>query len=188
MLTTFLKSKTIYSIIVFTSRTIYFLFCKTVCCINLTIFSYSFKYHFINFVVSSLTWRDLMLDINAFIFSSFQYFFIMQILSSNLFCLCCAFNVMMIKFHHFDLCHITIENYKSCWICCINSAAKSFNISCCFNIKFLIIFNFKNRVASFVVFRHHFIIMTMFLNFLSFNAISLFIIINSKTVRDSVKW
>ena len=129
-----------------------------------------------------------MSDINAFIFSSFQYFFIMRILSSNLFCFCCAFNVMMIKFCHFDLCRITIKNYKLCWIYCINSATKSFNIFYYFNIKFLITFNFKNRITSFVAFQHHFTITMMFLNFLSFNATSLFIIINSRTVRDNVKW
>ena len=165
-----------------------FFFYKTVYYINFTTFSYSFKYCFVNFVVSLLTWRDLMFDINAFIFSSFQYFFIMRILFLSFFCFCCAFNVMMIKFYHFDSCRITIENCESCWICCINSTTKSFNIFCCFNIKFFTTFNFKNRIASFFVFRYHFIIMTMFLNFLSFNATLLFIIINFKTKRDSVKW
>ena len=188
MLTTFLKLKTMYSTIVFTSRTIYFFFYKIVCCINFTTFSYSFKYHFINFIVLSSTWRDLMSDINAFIFSLFQYFFIMRILFSNFFYLYCAFNVMIIKFCHFNSCRITIKNYKLCWICCINFATKSFNIFCYFNIKFLTIFNFRNRIASFVVSRHHFIMTMMFLNFLFFNAISLFIIINSKTMRDNVKW
>ena len=188
MLTAFLKLKTMYSTIVFILRTICFFFYKIVCCINFTTFLYSFKYYFVNFVVSSLTWRDLMFDINAFIFSSFQYFFIMRILFSNFFCLCCAFNVMMIKFYHFDLCRIMIENYKSCWICYINSAAKFFNIFCCLNIKFFTIFNFRNLIVSFFVFRHHFTMMTMFLNFLSFNATSLFIIINFGAVRDKIKW
>ena len=187
-MTTFLKSKTIYSTIIFTSRTICFFFYKTVCCINLTTFSYLFEYHFINFVALLSTWRDLMFNINAFIFSSFQYFFIMWILFSNFFCFCCAFNVMMIKFYHFDSCRITIENCESCWICCINSTAKFFNIFCYFNIKFFTTFNFKNRIALFFVFRHHFIMTTMFLNFLFFNAISLFITINFETERNNVKW
>ena len=144
MLTTFLKSKTMYSTITFTPRAICFFLYKTACCISLTTFSYSFKYRFINFVVLSSTWRDLMFNINAFIFSSFQYRFIMLILSLSVFCLCCTFNVMMIKFCHFDSCRITIENCESCWICCMNSAAKSSNIFCYLKIKFFTTFNFKN--------------------------------------------
>ena len=119
-------------------------FYKIVCCINFTTFSYSFKYCFINFVILLSTWRDLMFNINASIFSLFQYFFIMRILFSSFFCLCCAFNIMMIKFCHSDLCRITIENCKLCWICCINSTTKSFNIFCCLNIKFLTTFNLRN--------------------------------------------
>ena len=187
MLTAFLKSKTIYLIIVFTSWTIYFFFCKIVCCINFTTFLYLFKYHFINFVVLSLTWRDLMSDINAFIFLSFQYRFIMRILFSNFFCFYCAFNIMMIKFCHFDSCRITIENCKSCWIYYINFATKFFNIFYYFNIKFFTIFNFKNLIVSFFAFQHHFIMTTMFLNFLSLNAISLFIIINFETKQNCYK-
>ena len=188
MLTAFLKSKMIYLTIVFTSRAIYFLFYKIACYINFTTFLYSFKYRFINFVASSLMWCNLMFNINAFIFSSFQYFFIMRILFSSFFCFYCAFNIMMIKFYYFDSCCITIENCKSCWICCINSATKSFNIFYYFNIKFFTIFNFKDLIASFFIFRHHFIMTTIFLNFLSLSATSLFIIINFEAERNNVKW
>ena len=151
-------------------------------------FSYSFEYCFISFIISSSTWCDLMSEINTFIFSSFQYSFIMRILFSSLFCLCCAFNVMKIKFCYFNSCCITIENCKSCWICCINSMTKFFSIFCYFNIKFLTAFNLRNLIASFFVFRHHFIMTTMFLNFLFSSAISFFITVNFGTVRDRVKW
>ena len=165
----------------------FFFFYKIVCCINLTTLSYSFKYCFVNFVVLLLTWRDLIFNINAFIFSSFQYYFIMRILFSNLFCLYCALNVMIIKFCYFDSCRITIKNCELYWICCINSATKFFNIFYYFNIKFLIIFNFRNLIMLFFAFRHYLTMTIVFLNFLFFNAISLFITIIFEAVRDNVK-
>ena len=120
-----------------------FFFNKIVCCINLTAFLYSFKYYSINFVVSSSTWHNLIFNINAFIFSSFQCYFIMQILFLNFFYLCCALNVIIIKFYYFDSCCITIKNCESYWICYLNFATKFFNIFCYFNIRFFSIFNFK---------------------------------------------
>ena len=124
-----------------------------------------------------------MFVINAFTFSTDQYRFMIQMLFVNFFYLCWALNVMIIKFCHSSLCLTIVKNCKSCWIYCMNFAAKFFNIFCCLNTRFFTIFNFSTCVSSFFIFLHHSTIITMFLNYLFFIAISLFIIVSFEAMR-----
>ena len=129
-----------------------------------------------------------MFVINAFTLSTDQYRFMIQMLSVNFSCLCWTLNVMIIKSCHSSSCLTIVENCESCWICCMNSAAKFFNIFCCLNTRFLTTFNFSTRVSSFFTFLHHSTIITVFSNYLFSIAISLFTIVSFETVRYLINW
>ena len=124
-----------------------------------------------------------MLVINAFTFSTNQYYFMIQILFINILCLCWALNIMIIKFCNLSLCLTIVKNYKLYWICCMNSTAKFFNIFCCLNIKFFTTFNLLARVSLFFTFLHHSIMTIIFSNCFFSIAILLFIIVSFETMQ-----
>ena len=129
-----------------------------------------------------------MLVINAFTLSTNQYCFMIWMLFVNFSCLYWILNVMIIKFCHSSSCLTIVENCKSCWICCINSTVKFFNIFYYLNTKSFTTFNFSVRISSFFTFLHHSIMTTMLSNCLFFIAISLFITINFKAMRYLINW
>ena len=124
-----------------------------------------------------------MLVINIFTFLINQYRFMIRMLFINLSCFYWALNAIIIKFCHLNLYLTIIENCESCWICCMNSVAKFFNIFCCLNIRFFTTFNLSTRISSSFTFLHYSTMTTVFLNCLFSIAISLFIIVNFETVR-----